>query len=230
MARGEVRRQWKSARIRSQGSSPIKHREHPHASGERLPQEGRLGFLRSRRPLPPRRGPEHRRRPTGAALTWPPSPRVRTVPTVPMPDVLSSSPACLPPRPLRGWGLVLGLLLMSAALLTAPPPGTAQPADRPDTTRVERGTASYYGDELAGRPTASGERFDPGRLTAAHRSLPFGAKVRVTNLRNGRTVVVRINDRGPFTRRRIIDLSYAAARRIGMVAAGTAPVRIELLR
>jgi rare lipoprotein A len=95
---------------------------------------------------------------------------------------------------------------------------------------VERGTASYYGDELAGRPTASGERFDPGRLTAAHRSLPFGAKVRVTNLRNGRTVVVRINDRGPFTRRRIIDLSYAAARRIGMVAAGTAPVRIELLR
>lgn len=112
-------------------------------------------------------------------------------------------------------------------MISAPLAARAQPLD---TTYTVRGMASYYGDELAGRPTASGEPFDPTRLTAAHRTLPFGTKLRVTNLRNGKTVVVRINDRGPFARRRIIDLSYAAARRIGMVATGTALVRIERLR
>ncbi len=91
------------------------------------------------------------------------------------------------------------------------------------------GQASYYGDELSGRRTASGERFDPERLTAAHRTLPLGSRVRVTNTRNGRSVVVRINDRGPFAERRVIDLSEGAARRIGMLAAGTARVRLELL-
>lgn len=92
------------------------------------------------------------------------------------------------------------------------------------------GVASYYGAELAGRRTASGERFSPDELTAAHRSLPFGSLLRVTNTRNGRSVVVRVNDRGPFAHRRVIDLSKAAAREIGMVRTGTAKVKIELLQ
>lgn len=91
------------------------------------------------------------------------------------------------------------------------------------------GRASFYGEELAGNPTASGERFDPEKLTAAHRTLPLGSRVRVTNLRNGESVVVRINDRGPFHGNRIIDLSEAAARQIGMLKRGTARVQLELL-
>ncbi len=91
------------------------------------------------------------------------------------------------------------------------------------------GVASYYGRELAGRPTASGERFDPRGLTAAHRTLPFGSKVRVTNARNGRSVVVRINDRGPFHGNRLIDLSHGAAESIGLVASGSGRVELALL-
>jgi rare lipoprotein A len=91
------------------------------------------------------------------------------------------------------------------------------------------GMASYYGAELAGRRTASGERFDPRGMTAAHRTLPFGSKVRVTNPANGRSVVVRINDRGPFTRGRLIDLSRSAAERIGLVARGHGEVQLALL-
>jgi rare lipoprotein A len=88
--------------------------------------------------------------------------------------------------------------------------------------------ATYYGKEFAGRRTASGERFNPGAMTAAHRTLAFGTKVRVTNSRNGRSVIVRINDRGPFVKGRSIDLSSGAARAIGM---GTsADVRIEVIR
>ncbi|NBD33123.1 MAG: septal ring lytic transglycosylase RlpA family protein [Cyanobacteria bacterium] len=92
-----------------------------------------------------------------------------------------------------------------------------------------RGRASWYGPRFHGRRTASGERFNAGAYTAAHRSLPFGTKVRVTNLSNGRAVVVRINDRGPYAGGRVIDLSKAAARAIGMIRSGTAPVRIEIL-
>lgn len=92
---------------------------------------------------------------------------------------------------------------------------------------AREGTASWYGPGFAGRPTASGEVFDPGRLTAAHRTLPFNTHLKVTNLANGRSVVVRINDRGPFTGRRIIDLSRAAAERIGMIGSGTARVLLE---
>lgn len=91
------------------------------------------------------------------------------------------------------------------------------------------GPASYYGDELAGNPTASGEPFDPARMTAAHRSLPLGSRVRVTHERSGESVVVRINDRGPFHGNRIIDLSEAAARQLGMLRSGTARVELELL-
>ncbi len=92
----------------------------------------------------------------------------------------------------------------------------------------ERGEASWYGLVFQGRRTASGERFDMQRLTAAHPSLPFGTRVRVTSLRNGRSVVVRINDRGPHTGGRIIDLSHAAARRIGLLALGTKDVELTL--
>jgi rare lipoprotein A len=91
------------------------------------------------------------------------------------------------------------------------------------------GMASYYGQEFAGRKTASGEMFNPQALTAAHNSYPFGTIVRVVNLRNNLSVVVRINDRGPFLKDRIIDLSQAAAERIGMKGEGTAMVRVEVL-
>jgi rare lipoprotein A len=92
-----------------------------------------------------------------------------------------------------------------------------------------RGIASYYGYDWAGNKTASGQRFNPEAMTAAHRSLPFGTRVRVTNTRNGRSVVVRINDRGPYIRGRVIDLSSGAARIIGMIGSGIAPVKIEVL-
>ncbi|BAN46738.1 septal ring lytic transglycosylase RlpA family protein [Metapseudomonas resinovorans] len=91
------------------------------------------------------------------------------------------------------------------------------------------GKASYYGSRHHGRRTASGERFDQHALTAAHRTLPFGTRVKVTNLNNDRTVVVRINDRGPHTRGRIIDLSHEAAERLGMLRAGVALVRVETI-
>ena len=89
------------------------------------------------------------------------------------------------------------------------------------------GIASWYGAAHHGRRTASGEIFDMNAMTAAHRTYPFGTRVRVTDLATGRTVVVRINDRGPFVRGRIIDLSRAAAARLGIVQAGTARVRVE---
>ena len=89
---------------------------------------------------------------------------------------------------------------------------------------IERGPASWYGDRHHGRRTASGEVFDMNALTAAHKTLPFGTRVRVFNPATGQQVVVRINDRGPFTGGRIIDLSRAAAERIGLIRAGVAPV------
>lgn len=92
---------------------------------------------------------------------------------------------------------------------------------------IGEGMASYYGAELAGNRTASGERFNPGAMTAAHRTLPMGAKVRVTNKSNGKSVIVRINDRGPFAKGRIIDVSRGAAEKISMVRSGTARVTIE---
>jgi rare lipoprotein A len=109
----------------------------------------------------------------------------------------------------------------------APPPRAGQ-ISVPGT---QRGLATFYGDEQHGGPTASGERFDKHKLTAAHRTLPFGARVRVTNTRNRRSVEVRINDRGPYAGRgRIIDVSEAAARQLGMIDAGVVPVIVEVLR
>ena len=92
-----------------------------------------------------------------------------------------------------------------------------------------RGQASWYGPKFHGRRTANGEIFNSNALTAAHRSLPFGTKVKVTNMSNGRSVVVRINDRGPFTKGRIIDLSAGAARVLNMINSGVAPVQLEIL-
>ena len=94
---------------------------------------------------------------------------------------------------------------------------------------VQRGKASWYGKPFHGRLTASGERFDMHAPTAAHKSLPFGTRVRVTNLDNGKHTVVRINDRGPFVKGRIIDLSYGAAKQIQMLQMGVARVKLEIL-
>ncbi len=93
----------------------------------------------------------------------------------------------------------------------------------------ETGVASWYGSKFHGKKTANGERYDMYAMSAAHKTLPLPTMVRVTNLNNGRSVVVRVNDRGPFVKNRLIDLSYAAAKALGYDAAGTAPVRVEVL-
>jgi rare lipoprotein A len=118
-----------------------------------------------------------------------------------------------------------GIFLLLALLACSPRTQTsfAQTIDKPE------GVASWYGAEFAGRPTANGEIYDPSQMTAAHRTLPFGTFVRVTNTRNGLSTVVRINDRGPFAKGRIIDVSRAAAEVLDMIGPGTAPVRIELI-
>jgi rare lipoprotein A len=95
---------------------------------------------------------------------------------------------------------------------------------------VQHGLGSWYGGRHHGGPTASGERFDKRAMTAAHRSFKMNTRVRVTNKRNGRSVIVRINDRGPFVRGRIIDVSEAAAEQLGMKKAGVVPVKVERLR
>ena len=91
------------------------------------------------------------------------------------------------------------------------------------------GTASYYGPGFQGKPTASGEKFNMNAMTAAHKTLAFNTKVRVYNLDNGKSVVVKINDRGPYAKNRIIDLSKGAAKKLGMLQTGTANVKLEIL-
>ncbi len=95
---------------------------------------------------------------------------------------------------------------------------------------METGLASYYGAEFHGKKTASGEVFDQWKLTCAHRKLAFGTRVKVTNLTNGKSVVVRVNDRGPWVSGRVIDLSYAAARKLDMIGEGVVKVRIEIVK
>jgi rare lipoprotein A len=114
-----------------------------------------------------------------------------------------------------------GLLALAVLALTLPF-GAAQ-------ARVQEGVVSWYGERFHNRPTASGELFDIAALTMAHPSLPFGTRVRVTNLRNGRSVVVRVNDRGPFVGTRIADLSQAAADMLGFLRRGVVHARIEVL-
>lgn len=100
----------------------------------------------------------------------------------------------------------------------------------PEVVHVSTGEASWYGPGFFGNRTANGEVFRRGTMTAAHRTLPFGTKVRVTNLWNGKTAVVRINDRGPFTPHRVIDLAHGAAHHLGLAVSGIAQVRLEVLR
>ena len=152
--------------------------------------------------------------------------------------------------PVRAAGAVCVMLVL-AACATEPPQQAAPPLDE-DTVRPavvvpvdpeedagavptprpapsQTGEASWYGDAFAGRPTASGEIFDPSTLTAAHPTLPFGSQVRVTRVDTGDSVVVRINDRGPYTGGRIIDVSRAAAEVLDMIQAGVAEVRVQVL-
>ena len=95
---------------------------------------------------------------------------------------------------------------------------------------TQSGQGSYYADKFAGKRTASGTPYRPGKLTAAHNTLPFGTKIKVTNTRTGRSVKVTVNDRGPHVKGRIVDLSKKAARKIGLVDAGVAPVQLKVVR
>lgn len=127
---------------------------------------------------------------------------------------------------LRGPFAVLCLL---AALLLSGCSAQGRPAVRPG--RAEwMAVASWYGPDFDGRTTASGETYDMNGLTAAHRSLPFGTRLRITNTENGKSVVVLVNDRGPYVPGRDLDLSYGAARAIDMVQEGVARVRVQRLR
>ncbi|GHA89768.1 septal ring lytic transglycosylase RlpA family protein [Modicisalibacter luteus] len=128
----------------------------------------------------------------------------------------------------RAAGLSLAFLLIALAGCAGTPP-TGRPDAGYGASHAEQGRAAYYSDAYQGKQTASGERYDRNSLTAAHRSLPFGTRVNVTNLDNGRNVTVRINDRGPYTRGRIIDLSRRAAQQLGMIRSGTAPVRVTVV-
>jgi len=112
------------------------------------------------------------------------------------------------------------------------PPTRLAPAPKPPSRVLHssRGQASWYGPGFYGNRTANGEVFRPGTMTAAHRTLPFGTKVKVTNLWNGRSTVVRINDRGPFHGSRVIDLAHGAAHTLGLTASGVAQVRLDVLQ
>ena len=146
----------------------------------------------------------------------PPSTRPDTKPA-------PTAPTC------HNFGVRWLAILMLLALVAC---GGAQKTTqgKPMPVGVQEGYATWYGDELNGSPTASGERFNQNAMTAAHRSLPLQTRVRVTNKRNGRSVVVRINDRGPYGKKsHIIDLSKAAARQLDMIDAGIVPVRLEVI-
>jgi rare lipoprotein A len=129
-------------------------------------------------------------------------------------------------------GAVLSAVI-STLLLGTGLPGDGARADEagiPEARFTEVGTASWYGPGFHGRQTASGEIYDQNAMTAAHRTLPLGTVARVTNTDNGRSVVVLINDRGPYIRGRVIDVSKGVARRLGMIDDGLVKVQIEILR
>jgi rare lipoprotein A len=130
------------------------------------------------------------------------------------------------PRTRRGF-VVVALFISLTCFLS----GWASPPNSTGSklSILADGVASYYGKEHHGKKTANGEIFDMNKLTAAHRSLPFGSRVKVTNLSNQRSVIVRINDRGPYYQGRIIDLSLAAAERLEMVKSGITKVKLEVL-
>ena len=125
---------------------------------------------------------------------------------------------------------VAGLIALSAKSGARPPASKLTP--RPSVVpkaESETGEASWYGEEFEGNTTASGEIYDSEGLTAAHPTLPFGTTVRVTNISNRRNILLRINDRGPYIGRRLIDVSRQAAERLGFVDSGTTPVRVEVV-
>jgi rare lipoprotein A len=127
----------------------------------------------------------------------------------------------------RAENFLIASIFILAGCSSSPPPISTQPvAEQPTFNQV--GVASWYGPDHQGKSTANGEQFDTAKLTAAHRSLPFDTIARVTNLSNGESVQVRINDRGPFVRGRIIDLSSAAARALGSREDGLVRVRLEV--
>lgn len=124
----------------------------------------------------------------------------------------------------KSFRFVAALAVLALVMGCGPKPSSVKA-----TAAATVGLASYYGHKFHGRHTASGERFNMNAMTAAHPHLAFGTRVRVINLENKRTVQVRINDRGPFVKGRIIDLSYAAAKKIGMLSAGVVKVRISII-
>ena len=117
--------------------------------------------------------------------------------------------------------------MVASCSVFAAGPGVA--GEKPKVSRSISGAASWYGGKFHGRLTANGERYDMNKLTAAHKTLPFGTKVRVTNRANGKSVVVRINDRGPYVGGRAIDLSRGAATAVGMLHSGVAKVKLDIL-
>jgi rare lipoprotein A len=121
----------------------------------------------------------------------------------------------------RTWALSLTTSLL-AILLTS--------CGGSKSAFTQSGQGSYYADKFNGRPTASGTPYRPGKLTAAHNTLPFGTKIRVTNTRTGRSVKVVVNDRGPHTKGRIVDVSKRAARKLGLLDAGVIPVQLKVVR
>jgi rare lipoprotein A len=116
-----------------------------------------------------------------------------------------------------------------ATTLSTAPSSTSAPASQPDSkpSFVQEGNATYYADSLHGRKTASGEPYDKNAFTCAHKTLPFGTMLKVESLTNGKTVIVRVNDRGPFSKSRIIDLSRVAAEQIDLIKPGVMKVRIS---
>jgi rare lipoprotein A len=149
---------------------------------------------------------------------------------MPLAASTAAAPSAVSFEPATSAAVIELVPLQPDASVTAPanPVGEA-PVSSPQDTVLGQGSASYYAAKFHGRRTASGETFDNRAMTAAHRSLPFGSLVRVTNPDNGRSVVVRINDRGPFTRGRMIDVSRAAAEELGMVTRGHATVELALI-
>jgi rare lipoprotein A len=121
------------------------------------------------------------------------------------------------------------ILLTSLTVLAGCAGSTRDPAEVGGVTSQEVGLASYYGHQYHGRTTANGETYDENKLTAAHRTLPFGTLVRVTNLQNGKEVLLRVNDRGPFVEGRIIDVSWRAAQDLDFVQEGVVKARVEVL-
>jgi len=125
--------------------------------------------------------------------------------------------------------IINGVLLLCLALLSSGCSWVTLKNDASKTDYKGTGKASFYAMRFQSRKTASGERFDQSANTAAHKKLPFGTKVKVTNVKNGKSVIVRINDRGPFVRGRIIDLSRSAFSRIGNTSAGVIDVKIKVV-